>query len=209
MIPSHHPSEDLISSFAAGTLRPGASLVVRAHLAKCAACRAEAAFFECVGGALMEVEHPAELAPDALATALKAINRPEAAAADAAPRSTLLSGLSGLTLGKRRWVAPGVWVTPVKTNRRSRELVYILRIGAGMVLPRHTHTGCEFTCVLEGGFSDPRGHYDPGDFIAADETVEHSPIVAHDSACICLAATDAPLVMRTLVGRFFQPLAGI
>lgn len=202
----HHPSEDLISSCAAGTLRPGAALVVRAHLSRCPACRAEAGFFESVGGALLEAEPPAPMAPDALRRALAAIDQPSA---PAAPVAASPHGLEGVSVGKRRWIAPGVWVTQVKTDQRSRELVYLLRIGAGMVLPRHTHVGCEFTCVLEGSFSDDAGRYEAGDFIATDESVEHSPVVARDGACTCLASTDSPLVMRDFVGRIFQPLAGI
>lgn len=214
MTPRYHPSETLLSSCAAGTLRPGAALTVRAHLAQCAHCRAEMGFFESLGGALIEAEPPVEMSSDALAEVLRRIDRP----ASPPPRSpshrspdaaALPAGLSGLSVGKRRWIAPGVWVTPIKTDGRSRELVYLLRIGAGMVLPRHTHTGCEFTCVLEGSFADAEGRYEAGDFIATDESVEHSPVVARDGACICLASTDAPLVMRDFVGRMFQPLAGI
>ncbi|MCR5878906.1 ChrR family anti-sigma-E factor [Phenylobacterium sp. J367] len=213
MTPRHHPSQDLIASCAAGTLRPGAALVVRAHIARCPTCRAEAGFFESLGGALLETETPAPMSAGALDRALAAIDRP--APAPPAParvrsgRPALPHGLDGVTMGKRRWIAPGVTVTPVTTRHNSRELVYLLRIGAGMVLPRHTHAGCEFTCVLEGSFSDSAGRYDPGDFIATDESIEHSPVVARDGPCVCLAATDSPLVMRDLVGRIFQPLAGI
>jgi putative transcriptional regulator len=170
--------------------------------------------FESLGGALLDAEPSAEMEGDALSRALTAIDQPEVRAE---PRpshrspdfAALPAGLSGLTVGRRRWIAPGVWVAPVKTDDRSRELVYLLRIGAGMVLPRHTHTGCEFTCVIEGSFSDAAGRYDPGDFVATDEAVEHRPVVARDGACICLASTDAPLVMRDMIGRLFQPLAGI
>jgi putative transcriptional regulator len=212
MTPRHHPSRDLIASWAAGALRPGAALVLRAHLASCPACRGEADFFESVGGALLEIEPPSEMAPDSLSRALAAIDAPPdpaAARRRSADAAVLPPGLQDLRLGKRRWIAPGVWVTPVETERRSRELVYLLRIGAGMLLPRHSHAGCEFTCVLEGSFSDAGGRYEAGDFVAADETVDHSPVVAREGACICLASTDAPLVMRDLLGRIVQPLAGI
>lgn len=210
MTPRHHPSEELIASCAAGALRPGAALVVRAHVARCAVCRAETGFFESLGGALLDAETPVEMTAGALERAFAAIDDP-APRGLASPRTphAALHGLRGVNVGKRRWIAPGVWVTPVKTDQRSRELVYLLRIGAGMILPRHTHSGCEFTCVLEGSFSDAAGRYGPGDFVAADETVDHSPVVARDGACVCIAATDSPLVMRDLVGRIFQPLAGI
>jgi putative transcriptional regulator len=203
----HHPSDDLIASCAAGALRPGAALVVRAHLARCASCRSTAGFFESLGGGLLDAEPAEPMAPDALRRALAAIDQPGEAARP--PGRTPPHGLRGVTVGRRRWIAPGVSVTPVNTDQPSRELVYMLRIGAGMVLPRHTHVGCEFTCVLEGSFSDGDVRYQPGDFVATDESVEHSPVVARDGACLCLASTDSPLVMRDLIGRMFQPLAGI
>ena len=214
MTPHHHPSEDLIASCAAGTLRPGAALVVRAHLARCPTCQADAGFFESLGGALLEAEPPAQMSDAAFDRALAAIAAPgrrraPGARSASADSAFLPKGLEGLVVGKRRWIGPGVWVTPVKTEHRSRELVYLLRIGAGMVLPRHTHSGREFTCVLEGSFADDDGVYGPGDFVATDERVEHSPVVARDGACVCLASTDAPLVMRDVIGRFFQPFAGI
>jgi len=213
MSPRFHPAEALLASCAAGTLRPGAALVVRAHLASCPACRAQARFFESLGGALLEAEPPAAMSADALSRVLSAIDAPPPAPPPKAPRrgdaAALPPGLEGLSVGRRRWIAPGVRVTPLKTNARSRELTYLLRIGPGMVLPRHTHSGCEFTCVLEGAFSDASGRYEAGDFIAADEAVEHSPVVAREGACICLASTDSPLVMRDLVGRILQPFAAI
>jgi putative transcriptional regulator len=213
MTPTHHPSEVLLSACAAGTLRPGAALVVRAHLAFCPACRAEIAFFESLGGALLESEPAVELSAGALQDALAAIDGPRAAprrrrAARSPDAALLPRGLHGLGVGRRRWMAPGVWMTPLEAGGRSRELVYLLRIDRGMVLPRHTHSGNEFTCVLYGGFSDRGTDYLLGDFVVTDESVEHSPVM-DDEACVTLASTDAPLVMRGLVGRLFQTIARI
>lgn len=216
MTPNHHPSETLIASCASGALRPGAALIVRAHMEVCPDCRREFEFFERLGGALLEAEPEAEMGPHALQRTLAMLDAPEPAAAPALPRGkvsphaeALPPALQGLSFGKRRWMAPGVSMTPVKTDQSSRELVYLLRIGPGMLLPRHTHTGSEFTCVLTGSFSDQSGRYAPGDFVEADNSVEHSPVVGGDEACICLISTDAPLVMRDLMGRLFQPFAGI
>ena len=212
--PSRHPAEDLIAGCAAGALRPGAALVVRAHLALCATCRVEFELFESMGGALLEAEPAAELSPHCLDRALAALDRPIHTPQAARRRrshdaAVLPAALAGLSVGRRRWLAPGVRMTPIDTDRRSRELVYLLRIGPGMVLPKHTHRGREFTCVLHGGFSDADGRYELGDFIATDETVEHAPVVDEGDACVCLASTDAPLVMRGLVGRLFQTVVRI
>ena len=214
MTPRRHPPGDLLASCAAGTLRPGASLVVQAHLARCAECARDAGFYESLGGALLEVETPVAMSPGALDRAAAVLDAaptaPVRARARASAEAALLPGqLEGLGVGRRRWIAPGVWVTPLRTEHRSRELVYLLRIGSGMVLPRHTHSGQEFTCVLEGSFADRDEVYGPGDFVATDERVEHRPVVGRDGACVCLASTDAPLVMRDVLGRIFQPFAGI
>jgi RNA polymerase sigma-70 factor (ECF subfamily) len=74
MSPNHHPSEALIAACAAGTLRPGAALLVHAHMIGCPVCPTEARFFESVGGALLEAEPAAELTPGLLQRTLSAIH---------------------------------------------------------------------------------------------------------------------------------------
>ena len=217
MTPRRHPDEDLLNGYASGALRPGAALAVRAHMAFCAACRAEIGRLEAIGGALLEAEPAADMHADGLAATLAALDRPSTDETRAAPRrrrpapdlDALPPELRGLSLGRRRWVGPGVHVTPIREARESRELVYLLRIGRGMVLPRHTHDGSEFTCVLRGAFCDGPDTYRPGDFIEATDEIEHRPVVGADEACVCLVSTDAPLVIRDLIGRLVQPLAGI
>jgi putative transcriptional regulator len=213
LTPKHHPSETLISACAVGALRPGAALVVRAHLLRCPACARTAGFFESLGGALLEVEPDAAMAADALDRALAAIERPAPQAGRAVRTSpdaaALPAGLEGYSVGRRRWIAPGASVSRVRTDPSSRELVYLLRIAPGMGLPRHTHAGAEFTCVLQGSFADQSSRYDPGDFVCADEAVEHSPVVEPGGPCVCLISTDAPLIMRDFVGRVLQPFAGV
>jgi putative transcriptional regulator len=169
--------------------------------------------FESLGGALLELEPAAEMAGDALERALAAIERPAPRAertVRASPEAAALPpGLEGYSLGRRRWIAPGASVTRVRTDPSSRELVYLLRIAPGMGLPRHTHAGAEFTCVLQGSFADGSSRYGPGDFACVDEAVEHSPVVERGAPCVCLISTDAPLVMRDLAGRLLQPFAGV
>ncbi len=217
MSPRHHPDEDLLNGYASGALRPGAALAVRAHMAFCTACRAEIGRLEAVGGALLEAEPGADMDAEALATTLAALDLPAKDERFTAIRQrraahdldALPPELRGLSLGRRRWVGPGVHVTPIREARESRELVYLLRIGRGMVLPRHTHDGSEFTCVLQGAFSDGPDTYRPGDFVEATDEIEHRPVVGAEDACVCLVSTDAPLVIRDLIGRLVQPLAGI
>jgi putative transcriptional regulator len=213
--PRRHPSEDRIAACATGALRPGADLVVRAHLAVCAECRREAQFFESLGGALLEAEPAADLQPDALARALAAIERPVPDAASFAPPEgsadvlALPPDLHGYVAGKPRRLRKGASLTPLKPNRASGELVYLLRAPPGTAFPRHTHVGSEFTCVLQGTFSDAGVRLEAGDFVEVDHEVDHQPIVGGDEPCICLISTDAPLVMRGLLPRLLQRLVGV
>lgn len=214
MTPNHHPTEELLGAYAGGALGAGAALVVRAHLCACSRCRSEVRFFESVGAALLEAEPAEPLAGDALARALASIERPGptpsgSVGGSAGPATARPRALDGVSVGGRRWLGPGAWLSPVELDARSPERAYLLRVGAGMAVPRHGHTGREFTCVLEGSYSDAEGAYGEGDFVAADESVEHKPVVGADAACVCLISTEGPLLMRGLVGRLLQSYARV
>ena len=49
----HHPSGDLLASYAAGGLNAGAALVVGSHVEVCADCRTEISLLNGLGGLLL------------------------------------------------------------------------------------------------------------------------------------------------------------
>ncbi|MBT5567275.1 MAG: histidine kinase, partial [Rhodospirillaceae bacterium] len=51
---SHHPSDDLLWSYAAGSLDEPSSILIATHLSLCPVCRAVVAKAESVGGELFE-----------------------------------------------------------------------------------------------------------------------------------------------------------
>ena len=83
--------------------------------------------------------------------------------------------------------------------------LFLLRIGEGLGMPRHTHRGTELTQVLCGSFHDGHQRFGPGDFDAADDTVHHEPIIEPGAECVCFAHVDGSLRFdgrfATLVGR--------
>ena len=109
---------------------------------------------------------------------------------------------------RRRWAAPGVWVAPV-TGVAGGARTYLLRVGPGMSIPRHTHRGSELICVLKGGYADGGAVHGPGDFAESDDSVEHTPVITTDGECVCLVFADGRLVPRDWVGRLFQPIVRI
>ncbi len=208
----HHPSHDLLVDYATGALRADRALVVSTHLRACPVCAGEVALAEAVGGALLASLPPARMAEDALERALAGIERPSPEAPPPASRPPgwieIPADVVEAVRRRRRWAAPGVWVAPVVGGSRGPRS-YLLRVGAGMGVPRHTHLGREMVCVLKGAFTDRGETYGPGDFVESDEEVDHRPQVTGEGECVCLVAVDASLVARDWVGRLFQPLVRI
>jgi putative transcriptional regulator len=106
-----------------------------------------------------------------------------------------------------RRVLPGIWMAPV-TRGPGRSRAYLLGLKPGLGVPHHMHRGAELTCVLKGAFRDGEVVLGPGDFVESDESVTHNPTVAGRGECVCLIASEAPLVGLDWVGRIFIPLMG-
>jgi putative transcriptional regulator len=72
--PRHHPSADVLASYAAGTLEPGFGLVVGAHVEMCAACRQRVAAFEAASGEALRDLPQADVGAVALSSVLARLN---------------------------------------------------------------------------------------------------------------------------------------
>ena len=68
----HHVSDRLLMAYAAGTLPEAFSLVVATHLSLCDECRARAASYDALGGAVLE-DCRAEMAESSLDNCLARI----------------------------------------------------------------------------------------------------------------------------------------
>jgi putative transcriptional regulator len=210
--PRHHPTPELIVDYARGAITQGRALVLDAHFGACADCRASLRIAEAVGGALLAELEPAEMAPAALTRALAAIERPPAQLPNPKPRSDWIKVPEQVLFAaerRKRWAAPGVWVAPVTHDPTSGARSYLLRVGRGIAVPMHTHSGDELVCVVKGAYEDRGQTHGPGDFSLNDGAVQHQPRVTRDGECVCLIATDHALVPRSLTARLFQPLVRI
>ena len=97
----------------------------------------------------------------------------------------------------------------VKIPGELRANVVLLKVAAGFPTSEHGHDGVEYTQVLTGAFSDKFGHYGAGDYVEADDDVDHIPVVDADAECICLAAIEGRLRLRSFAARLLQPLIGL
>lgn len=205
MSPAHHPSDDVLTAYAAGALEPGFGLVVGAHVEACAACRARVRGFEAASGASLKDLPEAELGGGALTRVMGRLDEqvPAAHAPDARPL------LQRLPLKAKKWVAPGVWVAGVKTPHAPQNRVYLLSVAPGMPTARHEHSGAEFCTVLTGAYRDELGLFRAGDFASADGDLNHQPMVQGEEACVCLFATEGRLKPQGLLGRLAFALADV
>ncbi|MGF7173294.1 ChrR family anti-sigma-E factor [Azospirillum doebereinerae] len=220
-LPSHHPGDTLLIDYAGGGLCEGAALVVATHTAYCPGCRRMVGEMEAVGGALLDGIEPDEtLSPDGLEALFARIDREEAGrpprppcqpaarptAADA-PRplipEPLRSYLGGGDLESRRWrfLQPGIRCIDLKAG--PNVTTRLVRMKGGVAVPQHTHGDMELTVVLDGGFSDELGSFQPGDVAIGDPSIDHRP-VSDPEGCLCLATTIGGLRLTGPIGRLFN-----
>ena len=197
MSPRHHPSDDILTGYAAGALEPGFGLVVGAHVEVCAHCRARVGAFEATSGAALESLPAAEVSADALSNVMARLGETSRASAQIDTRPFI----DRLSLKRKKWVAPGVWVAGVNTPHAPENRVYLLSVAAGGLTARHEHSGAEFCTVLKGAYRDELGLFAAGDFAAAENDLNHQPIVDGDETCVCLFATEGRLKPQGLLGR--------
>lgn len=203
----HHIRSELLAAWVSGNLPAVFAVVVASHVALCEDCQAATEAAQAIGGALLERLTPADLSEDALSRALAALDQP--APPVLAPRAAgifpapVMQALGGQP-PKWRMLGGGIRQQILMANREGS--LRLLYIPSGRKVPEHGHRGLELTLVLQGSFSDSAGHFGLGDVEDADGAVDHQPIAGAGEACICLAATDAPLRFHAMIPRLLQPI---
>jgi len=208
----HHPTNEMLAAFAAGTLDHGQHIAIATHLVACRQCKDFVRSMEQVGGAVLTELAPATMSNRALAEADARLNeavRPATAPMTPTLYETEVPGLPKFVrryrFGTWKWIAPSVHLRPIELPYASETRVFLLKSGPGTKMVQHTHTGIEMTCVLAGAFRQDGAHYGPGDFDLGDETIDHRPMVEPGQACICLVAMQGGLQLKGLIGRMVQP----
>ena len=209
----HHPSGEILAGYAAGSINPGRALVVGLHLDACSQCRDEVALLNGLGGSLLAQAVPMALSDGALERMLLRLDKEPAPARakDAFPdflkRFDLPNRLRDSDIGKRQWLAPGIWFAPIEAEPRSDSRTYLIYGAKSKLLPQHTHPGQELTVVLKGAYTDDLGHFAQGDFAEADESISHAQRVTDDGECLCLISSAGPMMPAGLIARLVQSYA--
>ncbi len=202
-MPHHHPDENLLIEYAAGSLGEAKALLVATHLALCPACRAAVCVGEAAGAALaFSDSEAAAVGPEPDVTAHPAERTKPAVLPPAPPRvPEPLRGYLGAAVSELAWV--NVWrgmKAYALPEFAGRESVRLLSIEPSRRMPRHTHEGQELTLVLQGSFVDATGEYAAGDVATADQSVDHQPRAGSGEMCLCLAVEDAPMRLTGILG---------
>jgi putative transcriptional regulator len=201
--PNHHPTEAVLADYAAGALRPAFSIVVAAHLESCPHCRVTLRGLEALGGEMVANLEESAMSDEALDRVMAGIERP----LDAAPAKPAPSTVDRIGFGRELWLGPGMGIRKAKIE--GGDLLYLLRLPAGLQTIPHSHQGTEFTTVLKGAFDDGTGVFAAGDFADVNGEIDHQPHVTPDSECICLIASEKPMLVRTMIGRIVHMMTGV
>jgi putative transcriptional regulator len=215
---SRHPAPDeLLLDYASGTLAEGPALAVALHAALDPVAAKTIDRLSTLAAAMIDVD------AEAAATATND--------ADLARAMALIEGVAVEPRAKPKqmpahlpqelaWAPPPLrrYLNPNATWKRKlggfEEIpldirghkVSLLRLMPGKGLPVHSHTGGEFTVVLQGGYTDETGNFGPGDFAVGPGEAEHTPIADPGEPCIALIVLENPIVLTGPLGRFLNPL---
>jgi putative transcriptional regulator len=213
-----HISDDILTSYAAGSLDEASSLLVASHLTLCSHCRSRATGADMLGGYLLDSLEETAVSPTMMADVMLHAQTPKSV--DPSPHGPsqsshpLLPAPLGEYVGgdvsQLRWkrLAPKVHQVVIQTDD-TRSMARLLRFGSGMTVPSHGHNGRELTLVLSGSLCDRDIILYRGDVAETDERTEHQPYAGTGDDCICLAVTDAPLRFKSIFARLLQPFFGI
>lgn len=203
----HHISDPLMAAYAAGNLAHPYALVMASHISMCDDCRARLTAHEVAGAAVMLDSDAVAVSADLKAGILARLDEP-------APQEVIYkkSGvfpgpvMEALKGQPPKWKSLGFGVRQSILEDSKEGSVRLLYIPGGEAVPEHSHNGLELTLVLQGSFSDATGRFGVGDIEIADDDLEHTPHADPGEACICLAATGAPLRFSKWMPRLFQPI---
>ncbi|MEM7562204.1 MAG: ChrR family anti-sigma-E factor [Pseudomonadota bacterium] len=209
----HHPTEEQLTAFAAGSLPLSQALCISTHLEHCPHCLQKLQRLNQVGSELMQQLKPAPTSDrlkDKLMNQLDSLDNETPAEQPARKNPAIPRCLQQFIeddYSDLNWKRVSADIESIELCRDSNGAkVELLKIKPGGSATTHTHLGDEYTVILEGSFSDEDGLYHRGDFLVQTPDKHHTPVATLDRECICLAVTEGPIQFTGWFARFFNPL---
>ncbi|MDX1737601.1 MAG: ChrR family anti-sigma-E factor [Alphaproteobacteria bacterium] len=230
----HHISNETLASYASGSLSDNLSFVVATHLSLCPKCQSRLHDLEHIGAIELEDGPNMAMSDGCLDNIFAMIDvddsvekhmtmdtnlssKPYQKSDDSrinripAPlRETIgIENFSDLDNLDWKFMAPGIKQVALPEGSFSKGNLRLINIEPGHTIPEHGHSGAELTMILKGSYSDEVGRFKVGDIADLDNDAEHQPIADNGENCICLIATEAPLVFKSILPRLVQPFIGL
>jgi putative transcriptional regulator len=201
--PTHHPSEEFLFDYAAGTASSAEALMIATHLVYCSICRDSVRLVQSAGGAMFEGLTPARLPPNMLNRTLAAIDSDSDHGETEPPP---LADFLNENLASSHWRRlPGGFRMRRVPGSDTSGRVWLFDAPPGMKLLPHRHEGDEWTVILTGLFVDNDQSYRVGDFARLADGQEHRPVIGPEGRCVSLIMVrDAPHY-TTLAGKLAAP----
>jgi len=204
--------QDLLFAYATGALPEAQALIVATQAAIREDTRRDISVYETIGGVLLDEADSEPLAPDSKAALFARLDEVEEAAAPLSDAPSTTNARVPSTL--RPYINSAIEALPWRRRLPGIRDYCLPEMNGGVArliwvdgktnLPRHSHTGLEYTLVLEGAFVDQDRRFSMGELQIANGDLDHSPRVVDDAACICLVVTEAPLRLTGPLGRLFN-----
>jgi len=209
--PSHHPSDDTLLAYSAGTVSEGLAVFVAAHLTFCPRCRDAVAVLDLAGQALVppggEGQRMAPSVEQVLARLddepQQAASRPPADAVLPAPLRERVGALEDLA-----WRSLPLGVAHARLDLQGAS-TFLYDFPPGLTLPAHHHESVERAMPLVGGFSDEEASYGPGDVSVKGGDHSHHVTIDAGDRCLALFVNDGEIVPDSLPLRWLSRLAGL
>lgn len=192
-----HPADDLLLSFATGRADLPHRVMIEAHLAGCAPCRATVAEVSAPGGALLSgltAEAPPTALWNRVLSGIEAPRRPEPSPLASLPLpEAALAELPETPQLRWHWgFAPGARYTGLVRDPFTHSVLLIGHTPPRRAFPRHQHLGPEDVVLLRGGYEDEMGHYEAGQYVVYAPGTVHRPIVEPGEECWILTRLEKP-----------------
>jgi putative transcriptional regulator len=216
----HHPDDNFLVEYSAGTLALAQSVAVSSHLHFCAPCRLRAERLSGLGANFMTESEPVAVSDDLFSQVMAQLETPTKDTDDvqtmkvetpkpALKQTSKMPRVIDRLLTKQgqphwQFLTPSLDMARLKTGQKDFE-VALHRIKAGGSVAQHDHRGLEITLVLDGSFSDENGIYHEGDFLVRDAGDVHRPLASRDGPCVCLSVVAAPVRMTGRLTRLLNP----
>jgi putative transcriptional regulator len=215
---SQHPDPASLLSYSSGGLSTPFTLLLSMHISLCSKCSEMVRLYNEVGGVLIEDIADISLSQEALSKFMDSIeneNNDELTIsrvnADFKQENEKIGipfplyKYIGSSLEKIKWryLAPGIKRFTILIEGEKDAYLSLLHIAPGKKIPQHTHTGEEMTFVVSGSFEDKTGAYSIGDIAHHDQKIEHQPSVSGKQPCVCIIATEGPMIFKSFFANLF------